>query len=80
MVHPGITVYPNPVTSQLIIHGLNSVATNLLTFTNAAGQAVQRANATGETYQWNLQNLPPGIYHVTIISAKQAYVSFIMKG
>ena len=76
LVHPGITIYPNPVTSQLIIHGLNSSAINELTLINAAGQVIKRASIKGDTYQWNVQHLPTGVYQVSITSANLPPVSF----
>ncbi|MEP6513032.1 MAG: T9SS type A sorting domain-containing protein [Parafilimonas sp.] len=74
-----VKISPNPVKDILKIEGLNSSTSTTLMITDISGRVVAQINITAETYSWNIQRLPSGIYYlmVTENNKQAAAIKFI---
>lgn len=63
-----VELYPNPVTSQLIIKTVDSKY-NSFTITNALGQVMLQQNVNGSTNKVNTAPLPAGVYYINLVGS-----------
>lgn len=68
---PVIKIFPNPVKTVLRIEGLIATENSRLSIIDATGKVLQQISTTSDSYTYNLQKLPPGIYYVKIDSEKK---------
>lgn len=59
-----LITYPNPFTQAITIQGLSADRTNKLAIYSSGGNLVRTATVNGKSYQWNLSNLPDGVYYL----------------
>ena len=60
-----VSVYPNPFSDQLTIEGLDE--NDQILIHSSLGQLVINFRATGSWHTWDLNSLPPGMYHLSLI-------------
>jgi hypothetical protein len=66
-----IVCYPNPFVGSISVQGLTSGKQYILRVFSMDGALVKTSNTTGNKYQWNLSNLPNGIYTLLIDDGKK---------
>ena len=75
-----LAVYPNPVKNTINISGLSSKGVNRLMLSDNTGNIMARATVSGNTYNWNIGNLKPGIYVLQVQTADaKTFSTQIMK-
>lgn len=75
-----IKLYPNPVKDILRIEGLNSTGATSLAIVDLSGRVMARAtNSNTNTYTWNIQTLPSGMYYIIINSTTQRSTLKLLK-
>lgn len=62
------TIYPNPVTNTLHITGLSKTQPTKLTITTFGASTLKSVVTNSENYAWNVSQLKPGNYILTITS------------
>lgn len=60
-----VKIYPNPVKNILIIENLVLPKTTFI-ITNRAGDIIKTTTVSEKTFQWNVSDLKPGYYYLTI--------------
>lgn len=68
-----LSVYPNPVTDEIVISGLQQKG--LLKIFNANGSLVQQQTVKSQTITLNIANYPKGIYFVKYLDGKNVISS-----
>lgn len=63
---PLVTMGPNPAGEQLTIRLSAAVANATLTLLDATGRAVRSTPMMGSTHQWDVADLPAGVFHVVL--------------
>jgi hypothetical protein len=66
-----IVCYPNPFVNAITIQGLITGKPYTLRVFSMNGALVKSSNTSGNKYQWNLSNLPNGIYTLLIDDGKK---------
>ena len=69
-------IYPNPTNNVLFVetHGRASLQTQTYRITNLVGQTLLQDNITAETQQINIENLPAGMYFITVAGKTQKFI------
>ena len=77
MVDNGYAVYPNPTNGTLFVetqHATSLPAETEYHITNLMGQTLLQGQITAEKQQINIDNLPAGLYFITIAGETQKFV------
>lgn len=73
--------YPNPATSILMIDGLSSLSTEIITISKYSGQTLKKMKVSGvSSYTVDIASLPEGLYFVNILEGdKKTQLKFIKR-
>ena len=76
-----LSVYPNPATDQLNLEFPFTEGDAIITVVNSLGQTMLKQNiASGDdNIQVNVQNLPEGLYFITVQNGERAFYSRFIK-
>lgn len=71
-----LSIYPNPANGVLFVetHGRASQQTQTYRITNLMGQTLLQGQITTETQQINIENLPAGLYFITVASETRKFM------
>ena len=73
-----MSLYPNPAKDIIKVQGLSLPAETTLSLFNASGKLLQHSITTGESYTYNIQNLPAGNYYIKVQTAgKNTTLQFV---
>ena len=73
-----LSLYPNPAKDIIKVQGLSLPAETTLSLFNASGKLLQHSITTGESYTYNIQNLPAGNYYIKVQTAgKNTTLQFV---
>ena len=72
----GFAVYPNPTNNILFVQTLRATSLPAETYriTNLMGQTLLQGQITAETQQINIENLPAGLYFISVDDMTQKFV------
>ncbi|MBL0097502.1 MAG: T9SS type A sorting domain-containing protein [Bacteroidetes bacterium] len=76
-----LSVYPNPATDQLNLEFPFTEGDAIITVVNSLGQTMLKQNVASadEDIQVNVQNLPEGLYFITVQNGERAFYSRFIK-
>jgi uncharacterized delta-60 repeat protein len=72
-----IKLYPNPVKDIITLEGLKG--TTNISIISLQGSVLAKATANSSTYTWNIKQLPPGTYYVSIEAGKNVTILKFIK-
>lgn len=74
----GISIYPNPVTTELHVD-IGSMVFSSAVITNSMGQLMKQQRLTPNANLLDIQELPPGVYFISLKGMEGKYVSRFVK-
>jgi len=76
--YPKLQIFPNPANSQLNIRTSENIQTGQIFLLNAIGQVIRNERYNNSKHQFEVQDLPVGMYYISILSNGERYTEKVI--